>query len=212
MESTASTQSPEIPEGADPEVVERVMRNRAKRGDDVPENFVPGESDAKARSEVIRELAEGKKPSEEEALDATEWFLGDDSDLEVEHEIDLNVGTTKKPKWVRWVVRPVDLDTIRRIRQAAQTGTRAQRRAGVTELDEVQANVGIVVAGTVNPDLAALAKQMGSNDPDPKARAAAVLKHRFRHKPGLIGQISGEIMSISGYDDEDVREVDAGKS
>ena len=63
----------------------------------------------------------------------------------------------------------------------------------------------IVAAGTVEPDLQQIAAQMGA------PTIAAMLLRRFSHKPGLIGQISGEIMGLSGFDDEDVAEVEAGK-
>ena len=39
-----------------------------------------------------------------------------------------------------------------------------------------------------------------------------VLKHRFRRKPGLIDQLAGRIMDLSGYDEEDVREAEAAKN
>ena len=40
-------------------------------------------------------------------------------------------------------------------------------------------------------------------EPDP----AKALRQRFARKPGLIAQILTEIFSLSGYDDDDVREA-----
>lgn len=35
------------------------------------------------------------------------------------------------------------------------------------------------------------------------------VKTRFDHKPGLLAQIAGEVLSMSGYDDDDLRALDA---
>lgn len=165
------------------------------------------DSDELEGADLISAAAKGKKLSDSETQDALEWFLSDEDD-NFTQELKLNVGSHSDPKWITWEIKPVDLDTLRRIRQQAQAAvSRANRRAGqVGEIDEVEANVRIVIEGTASPDLLAIAQQKGDVDP------ATTLKRRFSHKPGLIGQISGEIMSISGYDDEDVREVDAAKN
>ena len=34
-----------------------------------------------------------------------------------------------------------------------------------------------------------------------------VLLKRFERKPGLIAQLAGQIMALSGFDDEDVRDA-----
>ena len=158
-------------------------------------------------ADVIAAAASKKKLSANETEDALAWFLSDE-DQDFTQEISLNVGSHTEPKWITWEIRPVDLDTLRRIRRQAQAAvSRSNRRAGqVGEIDEVEANIRIVLEGTAKPDIVEIAREKGDVDP------ADTLKRRFRHKPGLIGQISGEIMSISGYDDEDVREVDAAKN
>lgn len=157
-------------------------------------------------ADIVSAAAANKKLSPKQAQDALEWFLSDE-DQDFTTELNLNVGSPANPKWVKWEIKTVDMDTLRRIRRQSQAGSRAQRRgAQAGEIDEVEANLRIVLEGTVSPDIYAAAKQKGDVDP------AETLKRRFSHKPGLIGQISGEIMSISGYDDEDVREVDAAKN
>ncbi len=170
-------------------------------------NKKPSDEEEKQGADVISAAADGKKLSNKETENALDWFLSDENE-EFTQELKLNVGSHSKPKWIVWEIRPVDLDTLRRIRRQAQAEmSRANRRAGqVGEIDEVEANVRIVLEGTATPDIYAIAKQKGDVD------ASTTLKRRFSHKPGLIGQISGEIMSISGYDDEDVREVDAAKN
>lgn len=181
---------------------EQIEERRRKRD-------VKGEEDAqrppRSGPEVIAAVANDEKNvREDEVGDALDWFLADDA-ADYTYELELNVGPPRRPYWVTWVIKPVDLDTLRRIRKEATGGNRAQRRARDTgEIDEVEANLGIVIAGTVSPDLK-VAAQQEQRPPD------ELLRIKFARKPGLLGQIAGEIMGISGYDDEDVREVDAGK-
>lgn len=187
----------------DAELERQVKARRAKREEREQEGDEP-----RSRPELIQAAAKGEKLSPEEIVDATEWLLTDTPLEDFTHELRINVGSARTEKWIDWLIRPVDLDTLRRIRKAAQGQTRAaQRRAQTTgELDEVEANVRIVVEGTVEPNLRDVANQLQLVDP------ADVLRKNFAHKPGLLGQIAGEIMGISGYDDEDVREVDAAKN
>ena len=191
MEATAPTaQDPkDMPTPSAPEHDPRPQRHDA-----------PPREDLVGR-DVIAAAADGKKLSEGEKLDALDLFLSSEEVSQTE-VIELNVGSRNSPRWIEWEVKPVDLETLRRIRKQA-TST---RRGEQGEIDEIAANLRIVVEGTVTPDLKVIAKQQGIIDP------ADALKLRFGRKPGLLGQIAGEIMSVSGYDDEDVREVDAGKS
>jgi hypothetical protein len=147
----------------------------------------------------------GKKSdlSNVEQADALAWFLSDTDSTPMEHTFQINVGSLKNKKWVDWTVKPVDMDRLRRIRKQSQSSDRRARFTGNQDYDEVNANVAIVVEGTVSPDLRAASKQIGTVDP------AIAVRSRFQHKPGLLAQIAGEIMAISGYDDDDVREVDA---
>lgn len=169
-----------------------------------PSRPEPVETEPATGPDLIKKLADPKgaeKASEGEKMDALEWFLSDDSDA-FTHTMELNVGTPNKPKWIGWEMKPVDLDTLRRIRRQA-AGNRKSRRDNNGEIDEVEANLRIVVEGTVSPDMKEVAKAKGILDP------ADALRFKFQHKPGLLGQIAGEIMALSGYDDEDLREVDA---
>jgi len=158
--------------------------------------------------DLVAEAAKAKGRSDELTADeqsaALDWFLSDVADdEEVTKALELNVGTADDPRWITWVIRPVDLDTLRRIQRSAQ-GNRQQRRAGGAA-DEVAANARIIVEGTVDPDVKAASISKGIQDP------SFYLANRFARKPGLMPQIAAEIMSLSGYDDEDVREVSAGK-
>jgi hypothetical protein len=143
-------------------------------------------------AEAVRAAAKNGKLSPEQENAAVEWFLSDSEPIE--KVIEFNVGTENEPRWIPWTVQPVDLEVLRRIRKNSQTTRRGEG------MDEVEANLKIVVAGTLNPDLRDMARQRGVPAPE------EALRLRFASKPGLLGQIAGEILSLSGYDAEDMRD------
>lgn len=151
--------------------------------------------------DAIRAAAGGERLSPEEQQDALQWFLRDEPEQAIK-TIEVNVGTDNKEnaEWIPWTIRAIDDVTLRRIRQQAGS-SRRDRRTG--DMDEGYANAAIVVAGTEDPDLLAAAQQKGIENP------VAAVRNRFAYKPGLVGQIAGEIMSISGFDDEDLRDAAA---
>jgi hypothetical protein len=150
-----------------------------------------------------------------EQITALDWFLSD-APAPVEYTFDINIGTPRDQRWIKWTIQAVDVDMLRRIRKEAEGPRRArrQRQPGEPmEVDQQEMSARIVVAGTIDPDLREVARMKGAPDhPDPDVPAIQILKHRFRHKPGLIDQLSLEVMSLSGYDDEDIREHMAGKA
>jgi hypothetical protein len=165
--------------------------------------------EAKSDAEAVRAAAEGQKLQPEEHASALQFFLDARADAPQgvsTKTLELRVGE----RWFDWTIRPVDMDTMRTIRKRAMD-TKQARRSG--DVDENRVNLAMVVAGTVSPDLqdeARKAHRDGIGPPDP----VQVLKMMMQDKPGYIAQIAGEIMSISGFDDEDVREaeqVEAGK-
>jgi hypothetical protein len=193
----------------EPVMDEAALEQQVKERRAARERKEAGETDdSRNGSSLIKAIADGEEFSEEEAVDAMEWFLSPE-DERFTHTISINVGSPTKAKWIDWEIQPVDLDTLKKIREKSQGGgSRQQRRRNQAsgDIDEVEANLAIVVEGTVTPDLREIANQMRLVDP------GDALRRKFAHKPGLLGQLSGEIMSISGYDDEDVREVDAAKN
>jgi hypothetical protein len=154
--------------------------------------------------------------SPEQRDSATAWFMEDDETIEGPPPltaIELNVGTAESPKWVEWKIRPLDMDTIDAIRQRARGGSRTARRRGeIGEVNEMRAALGMVVAATIDPNLAEIARKKSDTGSRYAVSPEEVLKHRFRDKPGLILQISGKVMEVSGYDDEDLREAVAAKN
>jgi hypothetical protein len=154
---------------------------------------------------VLAELAADKQVSESEVTSALEWFLSEEPDEEAEptHVIEINVGVGDNPKWVQWIVRPVDSDELRRI----QRTTSALRRRGRQDdlaIDQL-GNLKVIMAGSVDPDVEALARSRG-------VTPEALLQTQFRRKPGLIAQLANQIMALSGFDDEDVRDALSAKN
>jgi hypothetical protein len=163
----------------------------------------------KTGSAAVKAAAQGEKLRPQESASALDFFLQareQDSGTRTK-ALQLRVGEG----WFDWVIRPVDMDTMRSIRRRAMD-TKQARRTG--DVDENRVNLAMVVAGTVEPNLQAEAKEAhakGVGPPDP----AEILRMMLADKPGYIAQIAGEIMSLSGFDDEDVREaeqVEAGKA
>lgn len=136
----------------------------------------------------------------QEATSALDWFLSDSPNEAsgLQKVVEVNVGSAENPHWIAWRIRAVDMDELRHIQKISE------RAAGRKGEDDMVGTLKVIVAGTVDPDLSAATLQKGGI-----ADPAMALRQRFRHKPGLLGQIAGEIMAISGFDDEDVREAQA---
>lgn len=188
------------PHPAADQVDEREPQPRQVRPDD--------DADPREGLELINAAARSEKGRDKltsgEQTDALEWFLSDETEV-VTDTIELNVRTRRNPNWIKWTIQAVDRDELRRIRRQSQQSGRRARITGNSDFDSDNANLQIVLLGTVYPDLRAAAKRLGLVDP------ADAVRRKFRMKPGLIDQIAGDIMSLSGYDDEDVREVEAAR-
>lgn len=146
-------------------------------------------------------------------VDATEWLMESDEPTQDEVqavELKINIAPFGQPKRIMsWFVVPLPDAEFRRFRQMAQP--RKVRRGmlpSMGDMNDGRYHELVVTAATVNPDLREVARSKGVEDP------AAVLRHRFAHKPGLIAQISGMISDASGFseDDVDVVEKAAGNS
>jgi Phage XkdN-like tail assembly chaperone protein, TAC len=155
---------------------------------------------------VIRRAAKGQNLSPEDRSEALDWFLSEDPDgIEAEtRTLDLNFGTQADPQWVPWTVQAVGIDEMRAIRRRATN--RAERRRGAAEFDEYRVNLEMIVTATVDPDIKKAAAIQGIADP------AEALRIRLQKRPGFIAQIAAEIMSLSGFDEDDVKEADAAKT
>jgi hypothetical protein len=169
-----------------------------------PSNGEHGEPDDQGRSAVGRVAAGGK--SEQDMADATAWFLSEQyAGVKARKSFELNVSADPEhPHYVAWTVEAISRQRIRQIRRQARVTSR--RNTTGDQMDETKVNLLVACEGTVDPDLDAIAHEIGAQD------ASSVLERRMAHKPGLIDQIAGEVLGASGYDDDDVRDVTAGKS
>lgn len=166
----------------------------------------PSEPDEPATArDVVRQAAEnpdGLTP--EQIIDAMDFLLDDDPDNEepLEDTIELNVGTPSKPVWMKWKIRAIAEDTLAQINRmgAAAANRQARRRGQQAQGDSTMTNARIVAAGTVEPDLVQACRERGIADP------AILVRLQFKRKPGLLLQLSGEVLSLSGFDDADLRE------
>lgn len=147
--------------------------------------------------EAVEKVASDEKTTADERSSATAWFLEADAEDDFTSSFQLNVGVSEE-KWITWTVRPVDRDTIDKLRKTY--------REKDGEVDASAVNLRIAVEGTVDPDLMSPAIRGKYADP------GDALRFRFRHKSGLIDQIANKVVEISGYDDTDVREVEAAKN
>lgn len=208
--STTTPDAPRREPGLPHPAAEGERAEAARQSRRLPDPEPSEQSDREGRELLDAAARAGKgreKLTDGEKADALEWFLSDtpQDDEDASDTIELNVGTRRRPKWIEWEIQSVDRDLLRKIRRDSSQQSRRQRVMGQTDIDADRANLRIVVEGTIKPDLRAAAQQLGLVDP------ADAVKRRFARKPGLIDQIAGEIMSISGFDDEDVREVDAAR-
>lgn len=157
------------------------------------------------------------KLTPDEAKDALDWFLSDE-EIPLTKTLKITLGERE----YLWEIRAIDFDTIKRARKLAEEGgqlaAKRARQTGVApEVDSQQANARIIVAATIKPDLrhaAAVKMQqdgLSHTSPDVDFPAMQLVLHRLRTKPGIIDQIAGAILNLSGYDEEDVVEHAAGK-
>lgn len=183
------------------------------------ESARPGERPAEAAIRRMRE--EGTKkavdPGEqavhnvtagstnaEDLANATSWFLSDeDAGVMGERTFGLNVAAQGEHV-IEWTVRAISREQIRQIRKLARPA-RMRASANAGEIDDMKANLGIACAGTLTPDLNEMAARIGVKD------IPEMLKRRFSHKPGLIDQIASEVLTVSGYDEDDVRDIESVK-
>lgn len=164
-----------------------------------------GADDVDLRKQAVSNVARGSKHPEDLA-DATAWFLSDaDAGVTAHRTFQLNVSANPdEPHWVTWTVQALSREQIRSIQRLSRPAR--QRASAQGEVDGIKANLGLAAEGTSNPDLDAIARDLGTQD------KSDVLRRRFAHKPGLIDQIAQEVLTVSGYDDEDVRDVTAVKT
>lgn len=152
-----------------------------------------------------------KRPavSEADAEDATVWLLQSFADeLEpAQHTLKLNVGSLSKARWIKWRIQAVRREVIDKLRdETLPSQNRAMRRGGASTTMQEQQNaqwkldIKLVLAGTVEPDLRAAVKSTGFAD------AEAFVEDAFKFNSGLVSIISNSILTLSGYDEDNVQD------
>lgn len=155
--------------------------------------------------------------SHRDAADATEWLLAsfrDEVGLQT-HTLRLNVGSLGTPKWLEWQVSAVEREVIDRLRdETLPSQNRAMRRQGaaLTEKERQEAqwklDVKLVVAGTIKPNIREALVQTAPGPGLPHlASPELFVEQAFRRNSGLVSQIAGAILTLSGYDEDNVSDV-----
>jgi len=146
----------------------------------------------------------------EEQMSALAWLLSDDvRDAPVGYcDLKLDVGQAEE-RWITWRVRSIDGDELRHIQH--QVANSRAARAG--RVDDLELHCQVVARATVEPDINQAVKQYAESHGHAGLDAPRFIRDRFSHKPGLVPQISAQIMELSGFDDAQVQvqEVEAGK-
>jgi hypothetical protein len=161
---------------------------------------------------VVEQGVRMSRPSATPAdeADATAWMLAAwrDEVPAAEHVLRLNVGSLSRPTWIRWRIRAVRRDVIEKLRdESLPSQNRAMRRSGasVTAQEQQQAqwklNLRLVRAGTIEPDIGkVMAESGGFKDAD------VFLEDVFKNNSGLVDIISNSILTLSGYDEDNVQD------
>lgn len=160
-----------------------------------------------AVEEAAKSPETAKEMAASERMDAVEWFMADDPDeAPAQRKLELDVSTDPDhPKIIEWVVQALERETIQQIRDKAKKapGRRRARQGDESAENVAVANTRIAAAGTLYPNLRDERVRGDFMDP------ADALKYRFRNKSGIIDQIAGHVIEVSGYDEADVQEVNA---
>lgn len=166
------------------------------------------ETPQKSPHQAMVQAAQTKTDDVPEATvsSALAWFM-EDEEFVHQGTKQLNVGTEDQPRWIEWTYRSLTGAEIDGVNRASTPARGARRQGAERNIDEVQRR--IVALATVDPDLDAIADSKGVQRSvgDPLWHRMQILDWRFRNKSGLITQLSGEIMALSGYDEDDIRGV-----
>ena len=182
MEATSTPTQPTAAPEQPPQPPRRPSQARAEQ----PPEEHPGST---RETELLRRAAE-EKIQDTEIHDALEVFLAAEGETAWEpKELKINVGSEDEPRFVKWVIGPIEDTEINKIREQSpkKGANRAQRRAGMQgDVDESLVARRIVARATITPDMTGLARQLHMADPSD----AVYAYFRKFGKTGLISMIS----------------------
>lgn len=178
----------------------------AESGNGLTATLERGGGKPRGDRDAVDKIGEARNPKavdRETAQDALDWFMADEGEeADPVYTIEVNVSTDlTHPRVIAWQFKPMGSERIDVLRRMFSVPlNRDQRRSGqVAELNTARFNAALVFESTVNPDLQAALATRGESD------GARLVTHRFRHKPLLVDQIAGQILEMSGGNEEDVR-------
>jgi hypothetical protein len=152
---------------------------------------------------------------EQTAADATEWLLASFRDElpALTHTLELNVGSPSAPKMIKWRITSVDREVIDKLTDQVMPTNRAMKRAGGASAKEQadaqwRLNLKLVVAGTIDPDIRGALTQTAPGPGQPHlADPEFFVERAFRMNSGLVQQVASAILTLSGYDEDNVSDV-----
>lgn len=166
-----------------------------------------------ANAEDVTRVEEGRKITEpdiddETAEDATTWLLASFREElpRPKHTLKLNVGSISQPKFVKWRVQALPVEMIDKIREDSMPATNRQmRRGGLAALGDPKAqyrgNLKLIAAATIDPDVKAVCASTGLKG------EIEFLEDVFRYNSGLVDLIASAILTLSGYDEDNVQDA-----
>jgi hypothetical protein len=157
-----------------------------------------------AAAEATKDVPVGPKTAQL----ASDWFLDNES-IEAESVasalVPMNVAPPGQPAhWVDFKVQVLSRERIKQIRDESTS----RMPDGSEKSDDMEANLRMAVEALLDPPIRtdpAYRVVRGQTFIDP----GDALKARLAHKPGLIDQLAGRIVEMSGYNSSDVKEVRA---
>jgi hypothetical protein len=197
-DGSQEAQDAERDEGGKSGVPEHLKRAAREARENADGDVVVLEDDPSIEA---RDAAARGDATPDEWAETTEWLLSDEPTEVITRKLRVRIGgSDEDPRFASFIVGAISMDTIRLAERDASGANRAQRRGGTgnQKYDEQRANLRVIVEATLKPDLKEISGAKGVADP------TELLQKRLSHRPGVIAQIAGQVMAISGFDDNDV--------
>lgn len=207
-ENTSPSEAAEAPLNSNPDTLSGGELRDAAGADFDPDMIPEGVEKEVTGSQAVKTMAIGSEDADDPHLQekALEWFMDPTNIPPARRKVlKLNMGTETEPDWIAWEITAIPMEKVRGIRDRAAKA--AERRKG--NFDEYTVNLQMVIEGSVSPDVRAICRNLEQANPGNAFPPERYLRDKFNSKSGLITQISSEIMSLSGFDADDVTVAEA---
>lgn len=168
-----------------------------------PDHAAPKVTEPSTPREAVEALAAAdpktaaKETTEQQRSAALDWYLSPEPESDASAVIPVNVALAgNEERIIDFTVQVIGMDDLRRIRRAAID------KDG--RFDDGEFALQVCANSIIDPPIRTAAPA-ATEHPDPAER----LKARLAHKPGLIEQISEQVLVISGWSSNDLKEVKA---